>query len=79
MFCVVFKQDVGVVVYGCGFVDLFGLEWSVMFLKIEDYVLIGDCEIVVLVLCDGFIDWLCWLRFDLGVCFVVLFGILDNG
>lgn len=46
---------------------------------IEDYVFVGDGCSVVFVVCDGSIDWLCWLDFDLLLCFVVFVGMLDNG
>lgn len=46
---------------------------------IEDYVLFGDGCSVVLVSCEGLIDWLCWLCFDSDICFVVLLGNDDYG
>lgn len=50
-----------------------------MFVLIEDYVFVGDGYMVVLIVKDGFVDWLCWFCFDLGVCFVVLFGMFEYG
>jgi GH15 family glucan-1,4-alpha-glucosidase len=37
--------------------------------QIENYALIGNCETAALVGRDGFIDWLCWPRFDSGACY----------
>ena len=47
--------------------------------RIEDYVLIGDCESAALVGRDGSIDWLCWPRFDSDACFAALLGTKEHG
>jgi GH15 family glucan-1,4-alpha-glucosidase len=46
---------------------------------IEDYGLIGDCQIAALVGRDGSIDWLCWPAFEAEACFAALLGTRDNG
>ena len=50
-----------------------------MFSRIEDYALIGDCETTALVSKNGSIDWLYWPRFDSGACFAALPGDANNG
>ena len=47
--------------------------------QIENYALIGNCETAALVGRDGFIDWLCWPRFDSGACFAALLGRPEHG
>jgi GH15 family glucan-1,4-alpha-glucosidase len=47
--------------------------------RIEDYVVIGDCESAALCGIDGSIDWLCWPRFDSDACFSSLLGTPQNG
>jgi GH15 family glucan-1,4-alpha-glucosidase len=41
---------------------------------IENYAIIGNCETVALVGCDGSIDWLGLPRFDSAACFAALLG-----
>jgi GH15 family glucan-1,4-alpha-glucosidase len=50
-----------------------------MIRKINDYVLIGDCEAAALVSRDGSIDWLCWPIFSGEACFAALLGDKQNG
>lgn len=50
-----------------------------MALPLEDYALIGDCEIAALVGRNGSIDWLCWPRFDSDACFAALIGTAEHG
>src|ERR1039457_1703983 len=47
--------------------------------RIEDYALIGDCEIAALVDRNGSIDWLCWPDFSSDACFAALLGKEENG
>ena len=46
---------------------------------IEDYAVIGNCESMALVGCNGSIDWLCLPRFDSGACFAALLGGPEHG
>jgi GH15 family glucan-1,4-alpha-glucosidase len=47
--------------------------------RIEDYAIIGNCESVALVHCNGSIDWLGLPRFDSGACFAALLGTAEHG
>jgi GH15 family glucan-1,4-alpha-glucosidase len=47
--------------------------------RIEDYAVIGNCRSMVLVGCDGSIDWMCMPRFDSAACFAALLGGPEHG
>ncbi|HSY09037.1 MAG TPA: glycoside hydrolase family 15 protein [Steroidobacteraceae bacterium] len=47
--------------------------------RIEDYAVIGNCETMALVGCDGSIDWLCAPRFDCAACFAAILGGPQHG
>ena len=50
-----------------------------MSFPLEDYALIGDCELAALVCRTGSVDWLCWPRFDSDACLAALVGDARNG
>jgi GH15 family glucan-1,4-alpha-glucosidase len=47
--------------------------------RIEDYAIVGNCETLALVGCDGSIDWLSLPRFDSDVWFCALLGERKHG
>lgn len=47
--------------------------------RIEDYAVIGNCETMALVGCDGSIDWLCAPRFDCAASFAAILGGPQHG
>jgi len=47
--------------------------------RIEDYAMVGDLQTAAIVSAGGYVDWLCFPRFDSPACLAALLGDDTNG